>query len=218
MSTTLVVEFESIIRCFCVLSNIAWVASLDSLISYDTNLLVEGKRKEVYTLPRELEKSSGNLSIRAMISVEDVLWCGCEEGTIVLWSVESKHEIARFKAHSPHVVKHMLVVHTPRSETVWTVSPLERCIHVWATTAPYQKIATVQTEHPINCFAQHLRDFVWVGGNGEIHLYNSSTFELRGTWMAHNSSVNCVLSLGNRVWTGSAAGDLIVWEDYVRIR
>merc|ERR1712137_69705 len=169
-------------------------------------------QKLVQHIPSDT-KPSASRSLHSMLLVGKHLWCGCEDGSIVIWDTETSTGITHWQAHSSCAIKQMVVVHTREGKTVWTTSPVERSIHVWDTQPPYTKLSTIHSpNHTVNCLAQH-QDNVWVGGNGDLNVYSSATYQLRGSWRAHDSSVTSILSLGNRVWTGSAAGEIRVWED-----
>jgi hypothetical protein len=58
--------------------------------------------------------------------------------------------------------------------------------------------------------------YIWVGGNGDMFLYDITTKALRGNWRVHNSSLNSMVTIDNRVWTGTADGIIGIWEDKVR--
>ena len=202
------IDFDIKIRCMVISGGHSLIAANGILMRYDSN----GNQCKKVSVLKDDKKSE--LNIHSMAAIEDVVWGGCEDGTIIVWIIESLEEKARWKAHAPHIVKPLAVVHTPTNKTVWSASPVERTVRVW-NAKDYRMLAVVQSnEHPVYCLTQH-QDFVWMGGSGELFVYNSSTYQLRGNWRAHESSISCILSLGNRVWTGSAAGDIKIWEDKV---
>ena len=60
-------------------------------------------------------------------------------------------------------------------------------------------------------------NYVWIGGNGDISLYNIENYQFFCSWSAHDSSVSCLLSVGEYIWSSSASGDIKVWKNKVCI-
>ena len=205
------IHFQQKIRCMVLLGEHMWIAGSSGIL---TRTSFDGITKKTIVVHKLGEESSKFLNIHSIIAVDDSIWTGCEDGSIIVWDANSCLEKKRWNAHESNIVKILCLVHTAKKRCVWSASPIDRTVKVWDID-DFKLISTVQSNrHYVNCLTQH-QDFVWIGGNGELFVYNSVTFQLRGSWRAHESSISCMLSLGNRVWTGSATGDIKVWEDKV---
>ena len=200
-------EFTSKIRCLMIVSDTMWIGLDGGLIRI--------YHSSTFEFIKELQCFTNKVStVHSMIIVEDnYVWCGYEDGWIIVWNIESYEVTKKWEAHPNQVIKSLLIVHTPNGKRVWSASPIEKVIRVWNVN-DYSLIHTINEHHAVYCLCQH-QDYVWVGGNGELYLYSISNFQCRGNWRVHESSITCILSLGNRVWTGSAAGSMKVWEDKV---
>ena len=123
--------------------------------------------------------------------------------------------VQEWEGHAGHVVKSLLVVPHPKGgQFIWSASPSERSIKVWNTSDYSLKTIVQNKEHAVYCLEKH-GDYVWAGGNGEIFLYKSDSFSMRGSWRVHDSSISSLMSFGNRIWSGAATGEMKIWEDKV---
>lgn len=221
VSLFMTIPFQQKIRNIILHQESIWVAANNGILS---RIGCDGKIKKTLIV----HKDNNNvlmtsqfvpvfLDIHCILGYGDFVWGGCEDGSIIVWNTKTLKEVTRWNAHGVNLVKNLLLVETSKNtKTIWSVSPIDRSIYVW-NVGDFKLIATVSStlnRHAVNCITQH-KEYIWIGGNGDLYLYHATTFQLRGSWRAHDSSVSCILSFGNRVWTGSATGDIKIWEDKV---
>lgn len=115
-------------------------------------------------------------------------------------------------AHQNNIIKALLRVKvSDGTDRVWSASPSEKAIRVW-NSHDFSHVALIQQQHSVYCMEQH-RDTVWIGGSDKLFLFDANNNELTGHWRAHDSSVTSIVSSGARVWTGSAEGEVKIWEE-----
>ena len=218
------IPFQQKIRCILIHGNNIWIAGEKGILS---RIGCDGNIKKTLIIHKDATNNNNNttsspdnsqsdfLDIHSLVGYENFIWGGCENGFIIIWDIKTLKEVTRWNAHNSSIIKNLSVVMTNKNiATIWSASPIDRVINVWNSN-DFKLICSVSSNrHPVYCLTQH-KDFIWVGGNGDLFLYNATNYQLRGSWRAHESSVSCILSFGNRVWTGSATGDIKIWEDKV---
>ena len=68
---------------------------------------------------------------------------------------------------------------------------------------------------PKSCpvFSVNLHNFIWIGSEKTIFLYDPKTLQLVGSFEAHQHDIVSILTVSeNIVWTACSDGEICIWE------
>ena len=179
-----------------------WVGSFSGSI-FTWNLCDNGKINSqlIMTYDRPIQQIIVSSDLNSV-------WVCCLDGKMMIWDAKTSQLIREWNLRKNTIITMVSMFTNSGDQQIWVVSP--HCIHVYSG-GQLLHILNVAKKIEIRCVAQHM-NVAWVGVGNEIYVYDIETLDLLGSWEAHSTPVNFILSVGDSfVWTSSNR-EICVWS------
>jgi len=142
------------------------------------------------------EKLSGMSDIHCMEVVDAHVWCGCLNGTIIIWHKYFRGLVTKIQAHNEDVFCLKLI-----GNGVWSCSH-DRTIAIWDKTT-YKLVRILKQKDYITCL-EPAGNKMWIGSSmGDIKILKKKDFKSYRDYKVDGAVGSMLFIAPNRMWIGT---------------